>query len=64
MALAVGYQLEGTLRDNKFKAGKYHDECVYSMLEDEYYAAKAEGRLDLKYIMKRVAELRREMRKK
>lgn len=64
MAMAVGYQLEGTLRDNKFKAGKYHDEYIYSLLEDEYYAAKAAGKLELKYIMKKIVELRREMKKK
>lgn len=64
LALAMGYHLEGTLRDNKFKAGKYHDEYIYSMLEEEYYAAKAEGKLELKAIMKRVVELRREMKLK
>ena len=64
LALAMGYQLEGTLRDNKFKAGKYHDECVYSMLEDEYYAAKSEGKFELKYIMKRAAALKLEMMSK
>lgn len=63
MALAMGYQLEGTLRDNKFKAGKYHDEYIYSLLEDEYYAAKAEGRLEVRAIMKRVVELRKGMKK-
>ena len=63
IALGMGYKVEGTLRDNKFKGGKYHDELVYSMLEDEYYAAKAEGRLEVRAIMKRVVELRKEMKK-
>ncbi|MBR6063283.1 MAG: GNAT family N-acetyltransferase [Bacteroidales bacterium] len=63
LTLGIGYKYEGTLRDNKFKAGRYHDEETFSMLEDEYFVAKAEGRLEVRAIMKRVVELRKGMKK-
>jgi Acetyltransferases, including N-acetylases of ribosomal proteins len=63
-ALSLGYKIEGTLRDNVFKGGKYHDEVVFSILEQDYYEAKDNGLYDFSLIMKRVVALRREMKEK
>lgn len=62
LSMGLSYKIEGTLRDNKFKGGKYHDEVVFSLLENEYYEAKAQRLYELRTIMKRVAALKKEMK--
>ena len=62
-SLCLGYKIEGVMRDNRFKGGKYHDEVLFSILENEYYSAKSEGVYEMRSFIKKVAELRREIKK-
>ena len=47
MLNALGFTLEGTLRESVFKNGRYHDELFYAMLKSEYLARKDSGSFDV-----------------
>lgn len=57
---ATGYKLEGVLRQAVYKDGKYHDQCVYSLLREDYYKMMAEGGYTLINFAKKVKALKKE----
>ncbi len=56
---ACGYKLEGTLRQAVYKDGRYHDQCVYSLLRDEYYRLMADGEYSLLSIAKKAKRIKK-----
>jgi hypothetical protein len=53
------WKLEGIQRDAVFKGGKYHDICLYSLLEGEYQQNCMNPMSDLDRIKKYVAIAKR-----
>ena len=47
MLNAFGFVLEGTLRQSVYKDGRYYDELLYAMLQEEYYSLKDKGAFDM-----------------
>ncbi len=56
---ATGYKLEGILRENVFKDGRYHDSCVYSLLREEYYDWMERGEYSLRSFAKKAKAIRK-----
>lgn len=56
---AAGYTLEGIKRDAIFKAGKYHDLLMYSILEDEYKMYKESHLYEIRNYIKRIIALKK-----
>ena len=56
---ATGYKLEGILRQAIYKDGKYHDQCVYSLMREDYYKWLEDGRYSLSAFAKEVRRLKR-----
>lgn len=56
---ATGYKLEGILRDAVYKDGKFHDQCVYSLLREDYYDWMRRGEYSLKAFAKKVRQIRK-----
>lgn len=54
------YTEEGVLRDHKFKNGRYYDEVVSSLLEDEFREARDKGLYSMKSISQRILKAKRE----
>ena len=50
--------MDGILRDEIFKNGRYYDVSYASILEDEYFAHKAAGDYEIKSMIKRIRTLR------
>jgi len=57
---ATGYKLEGISRQAVYKDGRYHDQCVYSLLRDDYYTMMADGGYSLKNFAKKVKALKKQ----
>lgn len=55
---ATGYKLEGVLRSAVYKDGKYHDQCVYSLLRSDYYDWMERNEYSLASFAKKVKLLR------
>lgn len=55
---ATGYKLEGVLRSAVYKDGKYHDQCVYSLLRSDYYDWMERNEYSLVSFAKKVKLLR------
>ena len=51
---------EGVLRQAVFKNGKFYDEAIGSILRQEYFRNKAEGLYEMKSILKRLREMRKQ----
>ncbi len=56
---ATGYHLEGCLREAVYKDGKYHDQCVYSLLRKDYYDWMRRGDYSLPAFARLVRKLKR-----
>lgn len=56
---ATGYQLEGVKRQAVYKDGRYHDECMYSLLREDYYAWMERGDYALSSFSKKVRALKK-----
>lgn len=61
---ACGYKLEGVLRQAVYKDGTYHDQCVYSLLRDDYYRMMSEGEYSLISIARKAKSLKKQYEKK
>ncbi len=57
---ATGYKLEGILRQSIYKEGCYHDQCVYSLLREDYYEWKESGKYAFSYFARQVRKLKKE----
>ena len=57
---ATGFRLEGVLRQSVYKDGKYHDQCVYSLLRDEYYDWMARGEYSLASFARKARQLKKQ----
>jgi len=55
---ASGYKLEGICREVIYKDGKYHDQCVYSLLRADYEEWMERGDYSLSVFVKKVRHLR------
>lgn len=51
---------EGTLRQAIFKNGRYHDVITGSLLKEEYYQHKRSGDYEMKSMLKRLRELKKQ----
>ena len=51
---------EGVLRQAVFKNGKFYDEAIGSILRQEYFRNKVEGLYEMKSILKRLREMRKQ----
>lgn len=51
---------EGTLRQAIFKNGRYHDLITGSLLKEEYYQHKRSGDYEMKSMLKRLRELKKQ----
>ena len=56
---ATGYQLEGIIRESVYKDGKYHDQCVYSLLRKDYYEWCKIGKYSLSSFARLVRKLKK-----
>ena len=56
---ATGYKLEGILRKAIYKDGRYHDQCVYSLLRTDYYNWMERDEYSFIAFAKKVKDLRR-----
>lgn len=56
---AAGYKYEGELSEAVYKEGKYHNQCVYSLLRKDYYELKDRGEYTLMSYAKKVKRLRK-----
>lgn len=59
IAQAFMYKLDGIFRDHYFKNGKYHDEIICSLLENEYRSYKENGLYEMKQITRRIIDARK-----
>lgn len=57
---ATGYKLEGIIRKSVYKDGRYHDQCIYSLLREDYYQWKELGKYSLASFAKLVRNLKKE----
>ena len=51
---ATGYRLEGYARQAVYKDGRYHDQCVYSLLREDYRDWMSRGEYSLKNFARKV----------
>ena len=58
---ATGYRLEGILRDAVYKDGRYHDQCVYSLLRADYYQWMQAGKYSLPNFARLVRNLKKQL---
>lgn len=61
---SCGFKLEGILRDAVYKDGRYHDQCVYSLLRDDYYRMMEAGDYSLASFARNAKRIRKEYEKK
>ncbi len=52
------FQCEGILRESVFRKGKRYDVRLSSILKDEYFKNKEEGKYELKSILKRIRTIK------
>ena len=57
---ATGYKFEGYARQAVYKDGKYHDQCVYSLLREDYYDMMERGEYSLKNFARKVKTLKKQ----
>lgn len=60
------WKLEGIQRDKVFKQGKYHDVCLYSLLEEEYRDSEKHPLSEIEYAKKYTTiakEIKKEIKK-
>lgn len=60
MMEATGYKLEGIRKEAVYKNGKYHDQCVYSLLRNDYYEWREMDRYSLTSFAKLIRKLKKE----
>lgn len=56
---ATGYKLEGILRKAVYKDGEYHDQCVYSLLKEDYDNWMNTGQYALKAFAHKVKAIKK-----
>ena len=56
---ATGYKLEGIIRQAIYKDGQYHDQCVYSLLKEDYENWKMNNMYSLSNFSKLVRNLKK-----
>lgn len=64
MIEACGFQLEGIRRQSVYKNGVYHDQYMFSLLRDDYYRLKEEGRYSLRAFARQIEIVRKRLRGK
>lgn len=56
---AMGFQLEGYLRQSVYKDGKYHDQYIFSLLREDYYRMVNNGEYTLSSYLKKIKQLKK-----